>query len=240
MQDWNQPQIITATDVTLSYSASDAPVFVASTSGDLTGSISLGMRLRISQSTGGTKYFIVVAITSSAITLYGGTDYTLTNETISSPVFSSAKAPFGFPLDLAKWTQTTKSTSVTVQSSPASGNWYNPGSLSLNIPIGSWSVQYQACQTFFKVGFATGNNDMYTTLSTANNSESDVDLTSYTLLINGTTNNQVMVNRTKKITVTSKTTYYLNAKATSTYSTQQVGFDGADSPTIISAVCAYL
>jgi hypothetical protein len=39
MQDWNELQIIT--NVTLTYSSADSPVFVASTSSDLTGTIHL-------------------------------------------------------------------------------------------------------------------------------------------------------------------------------------------------------
>ena len=88
---------------TLTYASADSPTFVVNTSTDLTSKISVGMKLKLTQST--VKYFIVTAITSTTITLYGGTDYTLTSATITDVYFSSAKAPFGFPLNLYKPTQ---------------------------------------------------------------------------------------------------------------------------------------
>ncbi len=235
MQEWNQP----TTDVTLSYSSADAPVFVVSTSDDLTDSVSVGMRLRISQATGGTKYFIVVAVTNSVITIYGGTDYSLTNETISSPVFSSAKAPVGFPLSPTKWTVETASSSDFTQSSPTDGTWYNATSLS--IPIGSWNVSYYA--TLYLNKTTPTILDGGTTLSTSNNSESDSELSTRQAIGSDT----VLLARRmaqKTLVLTSKTTYYLNMMSRQS-SITTVGILGDPSvypngKVIIRAVCAYL
>jgi hypothetical protein len=71
---------------TLTFSSADAPTYVASTSVDLTGVISVGMKLKLTQTT--VKYFIVTAINTTTITLYGGTDYTLANATITLPYYS--------------------------------------------------------------------------------------------------------------------------------------------------------
>ena len=81
---------------TLTYASASAPTFVCNTSIDLTARISVGMKIKLTQTT--TKYFFVIAITSTTITLYGGTDYTLTNTTISNVYFSSVQLPYGFPI----------------------------------------------------------------------------------------------------------------------------------------------
>src|SRR5690606_8173477 len=60
---------------TLIYASADDPTFTATVAGvDLTSKLSAGMRLRVSQSTGGTKYFIITKVafsTDTTITLYG-------------------------------------------------------------------------------------------------------------------------------------------------------------------------
>jgi hypothetical protein len=233
MQNWKPLQEVS--DVTLTYSSADAPVFVASTSGDLTGSISLGMRLRISQSTGGTKYFIVVAITNSTITIYGGTDYTLNNEAISDPVFSSDKVPFGFTLDPNKWSVIFTDTSDRNQSSPTANTWYNPGSLSLVVPIGAWNLSYKAVP---QMNITNANIDMYITLSTANNSESDSEFTQYQVFGSLAGFMGVPAFASKPVTLASKTTYYINVKTAAAASL--IGVDGGEAKTVIRAVCAYL
>lgn len=55
------------------------------------------MYIRISQATGGTKYGRITAVTSTTLTVYFGSAYTLTNETISGPVYSSGYTPLGVP-----------------------------------------------------------------------------------------------------------------------------------------------
>lgn len=76
---------------------------------DATTKYSIGMRVRISQSTGGTKYGTIVGVTATTLTVWFAS-YTLNNETISSPVYSPMFAPFGFPVtpytDANGWSQT--------------------------------------------------------------------------------------------------------------------------------------
>lgn len=231
---WQELQLVT--DVTLSYSSSDAPVFVASTSSDLTGTITPGMRLRVSQSTGGLKYFVVVGVTSSTLTLFGGTDFTLNNETISSPVFSGAKIPFGFPADPAKWTIELRSTTTVSQGTATANTWYNLGSLSIDIPIGLWRVYWQASMLCSRASVSAIQQT--TTLSTSNNSESDPDL-SASIYLGGATGNletQQTLTREKVLALTSKTTFYFNSKT----SISNTNLNISGTPTLIRAVCAYL
>ncbi|MGV8175590.1 MAG: hypothetical protein ACP5OU_07810 [Methanothrix sp.] len=51
---------------------------------------------------------------------------------IIEPFFSPAKAPFGFPLDEAKWREESLGTADSSQASPAAWTWYNKGSSLMN------------------------------------------------------------------------------------------------------------
>jgi hypothetical protein len=84
-----------------SYS-STTKIGVVTVPSDATLKYSVGMKYRISQSTGGTKYGYIVAVTTTTISVYFG-GYTLNNESISSPYYSGEAAPFGFTLSPASF-----------------------------------------------------------------------------------------------------------------------------------------
>ena len=229
----------TPTTETLTYSSADAPTYVCTTSSDLTGSISVGMKIKLTHSAT-TKYFIVTAITSGTITLYGGTDYTLAGTAITSVSYSSMKAPFGFPIDPLKWSTEAVDTSNRSQASPVQNTWYNLGTVLLNVPIGAWKLSYSVGLQG-NVAAAVAAGPFHVTLSTANNSESDVDFTSanYVASASGATNILSQVSKEKFVTVASKTPYYLNTRTTSA-SQQNINNRGDLGKTIVRAVCAYL
>lgn len=224
---------------TWTYASADAPTFTFTVSGDETGRYSPGMRIKLTQSST-TKYFFVTAVSYSnpntTVTIYGGTDYTLANAAISNTYYSMVKTPQGLPLDPAKWTVQVTDSSAQSQSSPTNGTWYNLGSLSISVPIGSWNVKY-----FATPGNITAGTDLasYLTLSTSNNSESDSDLTSYfEAKSTGNGTGGSTLSKEKAISVSSKTTYYLNAKTTNTAT--KLYIRGDYSKTIIKATSAYL
>jgi len=68
-------------------------------SGDKTGVLSIGDKLKLTQTT--VKYFYVVGVSYSSpnttVTVTGGSDYTLANATITSPHYSHSSSPVGFP-----------------------------------------------------------------------------------------------------------------------------------------------
>ena len=55
----------------------------------------VGDKIKLTQTT--VKYFYVVAVASTTLTITGGTDYTLANAAITSPYYSHMGAPVGFP-----------------------------------------------------------------------------------------------------------------------------------------------
>lgn len=228
---------------TWTYASADSPTFTFTVAGvDLTSIYAAGMRIKLTQSTGGTKYFIVTKVafsTDTTVTIYGGTDYTLNNEAISSPFWSREKCPVGFPMTPAKWTVTTTSTSNVNQATPTAGTWYNLGTLSITIPIGVWRVEYfvnaGAVDSTSVTGFGAN-----VTLSTGNSTESD-KLFSGFFQVNGITasgDTYNMITRAQILALTSKTQYFLNAK--SGFNLTSLEFRGDISTTLIQAICEYL
>jgi len=200
-------------DTTGVYASADAPTFTMTTGVDTTGYVGVGNRIKLTQTT--VKYFIVTAITSTTITLYGGTDYTLANAAITDIYFSNVKSPFGFPMDISKWSEIVVNSTDLTQNTAVNGTWYNLGSVSKSFPIGNWIVSYSC------VGFAnrTGTNlsDQWfvSTLSTTNNSETDTQFTKAIYNSVASTTSVIAYGSIyveKPLTLTAKTTYYLLAK----------------------------
>lgn len=224
---------------TWTYNSADAPTFVFDVNADVTGKYSPGMRIKLTQTS--IKYFIVTAVGSYAggktpITVYGGTDYTLANAAITSPYYSAVKAPFGFPLNPLKWTVSFADGAQSLQGTPTQNAWYNIGSYSLTVPIGAWVIWYKTSL------YATSSSvapHAETTLSTANNSESDTDFNCARWLGSFVDYSGNMFAQ-KAILAAAKTVYYLLARSRSTSATY-IGFNaGTQSSTTITAVCAYL
>jgi len=67
------------------------------TASDLTGVLQVGDKLKLTQTTGGTKYWPIINITGTTITIPTTTDYTLVNEAITSPQYSKIENPQGWP-----------------------------------------------------------------------------------------------------------------------------------------------
>lgn len=227
-------------EATFTYSSADAPTFVATTSIDLTTQISVGMKIKLNQTTD--KFFFVTAISSTTITLYGGTDYTLANATITLPYFSVQKAPLNFPLSPAKWTVEV-SDNVSRYVTPTLNVWYKPtGSLlGIVIPIGSWNVEYAIIHR--AAATATQYIQSWVTLSTTTNSETNIEFTSKSA-IDQTTSGLTVVDSTSfqkaPLIVAAKTTYYALHKIVAAASPNASNGFSTGARNVIRAVCAYL
>lgn len=91
---------ITATDT---WTYASAVTFTIS-GVDRTAIYTKGTRLKLTQSTGGTKYFVVVSSafgTDTTVTITAGTSYTLNNEAITAPFYSYMANPAGYPTSFA-------------------------------------------------------------------------------------------------------------------------------------------
>ena len=235
---------------TWTYSSADSPTFVISIAADMTALIGVGDRIKLTQTTA--KYFIVTAVGAfsggvTLITVYGGTDYTLVNAAISSPYYSHQRSPFGFPMSPLKWTVQSVTSDSPAKASPAQNTWYggsglSPTGPSIDLPIGAWRVHYEAIVDLVITLGAAGTTGSRVTLSTANNSESDVEMTSAVTTTSPAVavTQRALYNKLKNIVVASKTTYYLNIFTGNTGATSITMNPAGAFRTCIRAVCAYL
>jgi hypothetical protein len=236
----------TPLDGAFTYASVDGPTGVMNTPSDLSAVIPLGARIKLTQTT--VKYFIVTAITSTTITMYGGTDYTLANAAISLPYYSLMKAPVGFPLNPRKWTQELVDTSNPTQAGASSSTWYNLGSLSLSVPIGIWNLSFKVTPYVASNGNVSGNyyEGIKSALSTSASTPSDNDLIAYIYredyfgAASNYSGNMTTLHVEKVVALTSKTTFYLIANMAGANNSTDIYHRGGDAPTIIRAVCAYL
>jgi len=226
----------------LTYASADTPTFTVTCKGDYTGIIPVGARISLTHS-GTTKYFIVTktayASPSTTLTLYGGTDYTLSDSTITDAYYSPVKAPIGFPLDPAKWTVLLSDSTDRHQSSPVKNTIYNPGSLSISLPIGIWNVSFQV---ILVCAASSGTmTDVYGGVSTSLSSFDNQALRGRAYLGGPTAGVFIgLLYRSTVLNIATKTTYYVICM-TDLDNQSVIGFNGAsDASTEVRAVCAYL
>lgn len=223
--------------------------FVISVNADVTALIGVGDRIKLTQTT--TKYFGVQAVGSysggaTLITVFGGTDYTLANAAITNPFYSHAKTPFGWPADPNKWAVLVSDSNRCQKVTPTQNVWYGGTGLSspgpsIRVPIGCWYPSYKALLDTFDTTVTDYN--IYATLSTANNTEADTDMTTLVVLTtpSGTYKiwNTPVMQRALPITVSANETRYLNIK-TSTTTSDNIDIRGDALPTILRLAWAYL
>lgn len=222
--------------------ASDDPVYTLRFASDMTALIGLGNRIKLTQH-GIVKYFIVVKVGAytgvyTDIDVYGGTDYDIENTgtyLVTLPNFSIVKAPFGFPLDPIKWTESLIDGGDRSQASPTNNVWYNLGSLLLSIPIGSWEVYYKV---IFEMHCSSAV-DHYCAISLSTSSSSATDNEFQFFLRNADTYSWTPCFTKKSIIQTVKTTRYLIARQASN-NISNFDFRGDQGYTVIKAICAYL
>lgn len=229
---------------TVTYSSVDDPTGVVTISGDYSGYFSEGMRIKFDNG-GNTIYGIITVVDYTApnttITFLHEIDPTdsqaltlMANSAITNFYYSAMKAPQGFPLDPLKWSVTVTDT-TSRSSTPAQNVWTNIGTTNsqISVPIGVWDLSYL-------VRFASASAwDCFVTLATVNNDYTDGEF-NFALRISDATAYMQTASRRKIVSVTSKTTYYLNAVNITPVSSVLYFFGSAKAPTIIRATCAYL
>jgi hypothetical protein len=217
----------------------DAPSYVWTISGDKTAKYQAGQRVKLTQDAA-VKYLIITKVAYSSpnttVTAYGGTDYTLSANAITLPFYSRETAPFGFPLDPAKWTVTGTDTSARSQATPTQNTWYSLiGAAIISCPIGSWYV----CGKVFGTAAHATIPDMSVSISTANNSESHSAFTRRWAMTAVAQIYMMFDIRQERLTCTSKTALYYIAK-TSQSSTTSIGFKNDVMTGVVDLICAYL
>ncbi len=231
--------------VTPTRTTADDPTYILTFAGvDLTGTMSIGMKVRFTQNSA-VVYGIITAVafsTNTTVTLYCGTDYDVLDTAtypISAFYYSPAKTPRGFPMSPEKWTVEVTDVSARVQATPTQNVWYNLGSIQISMPIGSWRTIWEA---FAELNDNSDTAHCEVTLSSANNSESDARFTAgvYAAVTGATgVTFGALVGREKLLIVAAKTTLYLNARSVLA-NMSNIYINGAINKTVISLTCAYL
>lgn len=184
------------------------------------------------------EYGIVTVVTSSAVTVFTGKTGTIPNGTLSSPLYSCEHSPYGFPSQQDAWMVEYYDFAIESQSSPTASTWYNLGSAQISLPTGHWYADYEAFLDVTNSGATF--LFMNSTLSTANNSQSNSNWTaSSPFASTSLTESGGTVYRSGPISTTSQTIYYLNG-ITTVSGGSLIRFRGDISPTIIRARSAYL
>lgn len=228
---------------TWTYASADDPTFTFTIAAfDATSVLSAGMKIKLTQTT--VKYFIITKVVfddpGSTITVYGGTDYDLVDATITSPFYSSARTPQGFPLDPDKWSvEVTDGTSRT-SAGISANTWTNVGTTLINIPIGLWIVNYAVSV----MAISTGSESTITaivTLSTGNNNESHALWGTGLLGAVEAAYTGVRATgwlcKSNVMDLATKDTFYLNMQSNRDANLQ---YNNAYGDLVIKAVCAYL
>ncbi len=161
-------------------------------------------------------YGIVAKVTASTITVNVAEGCTIpTSGGVSAVSYSTYKSPYGFPGQKGKWQLINIGTkAVATQSSPVASTWYNVNSWQTVAPLGEW----QGILTASIYGNrAAGANDVRMTLSTANNTQSDLNWSSALSIAPSNTDFASQCTVSNSISTSAATTYYVNL------STAQVG-----------------
>jgi hypothetical protein len=228
---------------TWTYSSADAPTFVFNIPSDVTGIIQPGYRIKLTQST--VKYFIVTAVGAfsggnTPVTVYGGTDFTLTIGTITNPFFSPVKAPRGFPVVPSKWTVVYSNTANQSVSTPGTSP-VNPGSMYLDVPIGEWVI---SANMLVWVEMTSGDSPTRHSVIGGLGLDSTSILKDLMFYFLASSSN-IIANGGRLVgslyTATSKTRLYINCACTTlTPATNTIRIRGDTTTTKVEATCGYL
>ena len=181
-----------------------------------------------------TSKFITTSVAPTAITMFGGTDYSLLNSTISNIYTSISRFPQGFPAKRGKWTVRIVDDTERSQASPSNNVWYNLGGTSITVPIGDWNLSYNVCPYCSTSG--STNFRGIATLSTLNNAETDYQFTSGFTTYSASTGAGSTTSKDKDITLSSKTTFYLNTLAQAGLTLGTLFNENSDRPAVLKAV----
>lgn len=132
-----------------------------------------GMRVRFSQTTGGTKYGIIVEVTDdTTLTIFFPDGTTFNNETVSSPHFSNVKIPFGFDADPDIWSLHYSAPGGEDETAGLTA-YQQLGSALLTIGKGAWLISSRA---YVEWRYSNAIQDFEVALSTSQTSVSDSEM----------------------------------------------------------------
>lgn len=158
------------------------------------------------------KYGLITAVGAYAggvtpITIWGGTDYSLANATISNPYYATVKSPFGFNTAKKKWQSLLTINASTTNPTVAVAN----NLASVAIPIGEWEIILNGG---LYIGVASAAlKGAYVGLSTSSSAFTDTVELYFFGRAYAATSATLGFSTQKQLGLTTKTTYYLLSMA---------------------------
>lgn len=157
---------------------------------------------------------------------------------VSAVSYSTQAVPYGFPRQKNKWDVEYLGNTLQSYGVGTAGTWYNTGHV-LIVPTGEWKLSYQCIVIAQHAGVTFLGS--FSTLSTANNTDSDTRFRkSTTNIASSQTQISNEVTMLNSISATTATPYYLNLKPVNSSTTSQIDGSNSGGPTVIRAECAYL
>ena len=170
------------------------------------------------------------------VTVFTGTDCNIPNMALTSPLYSTQAAPYGFPAARRKWRSEAIFRTNIAAGGTTVGTWYNPPGMSLTIgSAGDWVTGYESSSL---AQASSGNMAIRQTLSTTAATETNSRLTSAG---NAASITQLMATGTRSdsLSISSDTTLYLNSQISAASSPTLHQIQGTDAPAVIYAELAY-
>jgi hypothetical protein len=197
-----------------------------------------------------TKHFLITkeptySNPNTTITCFGGTDFSLTNNTITNPFYSTHQQPWGFIRNPDKWSVIFENKVDFTLAGAANNVIQTPGTFSMVVPIGKWDLYYEAC-----LGIVSSSTLVETQMCIHSNNtvwplETDyVNHLSISAAAGATVPgviSYVTMNKSNILSLPSakQTWYFITRKINSTGTVSTIIY-GARSKTIIKATSVYL
>ncbi len=183
------------------------------------------------------EYGIITKVTSTQLTIFTGTDYTIPNMTLTGAQYSQARAPYGFPASKGKWVY--DFISFMDDEGAVTGAQYYTTNQRPIIPTGEWNASYRV--GLYNSRSGTGFGVAQTGISTSLTGITDSRFTgAHYHLSNVSSIAQISTIAQPPIPIsqTSMTQWYFFKYSQSTDTS--MGFRGDLVPTILIAECAYI
>lgn len=216
------------------YSSASAPFYTVTIAADYSLTrYKIGTKVKVTHSST-TKYFIVVSASYSnptlTLILYGGTDYTLSNSSITVVWGASTRFPDDFPADLSKWTVTLTDTQFVQTTSTSVTNL-----LVFSIPQGLWNFRLQL-YPYITLG-PTGSLQKYGFSSTNNTFSNDAWTIQSTIVYVGSSSQGSSATISGVINPSTTTNYYVNAQVVTLTATLHIKGDYQTTTLVLN--CGY-
>ena len=197
-----------------------------------------GMRIKITQSTGGTKRGIIHKVEATKLTVFFPVGTTLNNETITNPFYSNVSSPAGFDRDKVLWTVELVSSTLR---STASATFVSLTD-AITIGAGAWKLSLKV-YLYVGTGISQTEQGVRVSLSDSGTTETHPNLSlseRYTFASTATKNYANSAYSEDDIKLTAPSTFTLIGKSDGGGGGATIQVQASTLPTIIRAVSNYL